>query len=564
MLPNPYPALPELRRATSCAARFGMDGPTLAFAGRLGLQKSLDVALAAVEAVDGVSLVIAGDGDERARLEALAGAAGALPRRAVAAAACSSCSAPRTRRCSRRAGRTSRTRWSRRSRWARRFSPRGWAGWPRSCATARTDCSWSRATLARSPGASAASSPTTRCVSGCGLRPPESVRGIRPRDDLRSPGAGARGRGAMSAEASSSSAAAATGCRSTPQLARKWDALAAEMDIRVLGGGGPTTTAASGSCAGGRRAFYLSLPLHVARELRVVPAGCGRRAEPVRGSGRARRAGARTLTRTRRRRGARRLGHGDPAVRLAAAPARRAGEPRRRADGGAPLGRGAHRVAVHELARARARRRAGGDVHHVLRRLGVHGVAAGSASRSSRARSSSACSSGTRTCTGSPTRGASLRPASRGDAPPDRARARARRCRGPRARLPRPRHVGGAGAVRRPWPPRSTRRRVFVLPSFSEGLPRVAMEAFARGRSVVGARAGGIPDIVEDGRQRSARAARRRARRSRTRSCACSPGPRISRSRSPTAPPRGRGPRWLQTPEEFAAHTRELVDAVQR
>ena len=40
---------------------------------------------------------------------------------------------------------------------------------------------------------------------------------------------------------------------------------------------------------------------------------------------------------------------------------------------------------------------------------------------------------------------------------------------------------------------------VLLLPSFSEGLPRVAMEAFARGRPVIGARAGGIPDIVEDG-----------------------------------------------------------------
>ena len=38
-----------------------------------------------------------------------------------------------------------------------------------------------------------------------------------------------------------------------------------------------------------------------------------------------------------------------------------------------------------------------------------------------------------------------------------------------------------------------------VLPSASEGLPRVAIEAFLRGRAVVGARAGGIPDIVEDG-----------------------------------------------------------------
>jgi glycosyltransferase involved in cell wall biosynthesis len=40
---------------------------------------------------------------------------------------------------------------------------------------------------------------------------------------------------------------------------------------------------------------------------------------------------------------------------------------------------------------------------------------------------------------------------------------------------------------------------VLLLPSFSEGLPRVAMEAFARGRPVIGSRAGGIPDIVEDG-----------------------------------------------------------------
>jgi glycosyltransferase involved in cell wall biosynthesis len=41
--------------------------------------------------------------------------------------------------------------------------------------------------------------------------------------------------------------------------------------------------------------------------------------------------------------------------------------------------------------------------------------------------------------------------------------------------------------------------RALLLPSASEGLPRVAIESFLRGRAVVGARAGGIPDIVEDG-----------------------------------------------------------------
>jgi glycosyltransferase involved in cell wall biosynthesis len=38
-----------------------------------------------------------------------------------------------------------------------------------------------------------------------------------------------------------------------------------------------------------------------------------------------------------------------------------------------------------------------------------------------------------------------------------------------------------------------------ALPSRSEGLPRIVMEAFCRGRPIVGARSGGIPDLVVDG-----------------------------------------------------------------
>ena len=38
-----------------------------------------------------------------------------------------------------------------------------------------------------------------------------------------------------------------------------------------------------------------------------------------------------------------------------------------------------------------------------------------------------------------------------------------------------------------------------VLPSRSEGLGRVIVESFARGRAVVASRVGGIADLVEDG-----------------------------------------------------------------
>jgi glycosyltransferase involved in cell wall biosynthesis len=69
VLPNPAPALPELAPREELKRAFGLDGATLAFAGRLTAQKSLGLALEAVAAADGVRFVIAGDGPDRAPLE---------------------------------------------------------------------------------------------------------------------------------------------------------------------------------------------------------------------------------------------------------------------------------------------------------------------------------------------------------------------------------------------------------------------------------------------------------------------------------------------------------------
>lgn len=69
VLPNPAPPLPELPPRAELRRSFELDGDTLAFAGRLAAQKSLDIALAALARVDGVTLLIAGEGDERAALE---------------------------------------------------------------------------------------------------------------------------------------------------------------------------------------------------------------------------------------------------------------------------------------------------------------------------------------------------------------------------------------------------------------------------------------------------------------------------------------------------------------
>ena len=69
VLPNPAPRVPHLPPRGDLRKSFGLNGPTVAFAGRLTAQKSLGRALEAIAAADDVRLVIAGEGPDRAPLE---------------------------------------------------------------------------------------------------------------------------------------------------------------------------------------------------------------------------------------------------------------------------------------------------------------------------------------------------------------------------------------------------------------------------------------------------------------------------------------------------------------
>lgn len=98
---------------------------------------------------------------------------------------------------------------------------------------------------------------------------------------------------------------------------------------------------------------------------------------------------------------------------------------------------------------------------------------------------------------------------------------------------------------------------VLVLPSRHEGLGRVVLEAFARGRGVVGGRAGGILDLVEEGREgllvdpeRVHELVEALARVLSDRALAERLGEAGQR----------RFAEWQTTPEEFAARMRALVD----
>ena len=98
---------------------------------------------------------------------------------------------------------------------------------------------------------------------------------------------------------------------------------------------------------------------------------------------------------------------------------------------------------------------------------------------------------------------------------------------------------------------------VLVLPSRSEGMGRVLVEAFCRGRGVVGTRAGSIPNLVADGVSGllvepgdSAALADALVRVLSDRELA----ERLAAGARAAAAP------WLQTPEQYAQRMRELVE----
>lgn len=108
-----------------------------------------------------------------------------------------------------------------------------------------------------------------------------------------------------------------------------------------------------------------------------------------------------------------------------------------------------------------------------------------------------------------------------------------------------------AGALDAAW--------CLVLPSRSEGMGRVIVEAFCRGRGVVGSRAGSIPDLVRDGEsgllvppEDEGALAEALTRLLSDREVA----ERLAAAAHASAAA------WTQSPEEWAARTRALVERV--
>ncbi len=568
MLANPTPPLPPLPEWDAAAER-----PTLAFAGRLTAPKDLGVALAAVAACDGVTLRLAGEGDERAALEARAAELGldsrveflgALGRDEVLALFRGADAA---------------------------ILSSAWENFPHTVVEALAVGTPVIATavggvpeivrdgengLLVPPGDPAAlaaairrffAEPELRARLALGrgaLR-----RALRARARLRRARADPRGGGPVKRVLM----VGRTRYRLPlePSLARKFDALRAVLELRVL------ASAPAGAPAGddtftlvppvspraldGARLPRSRCPFRVARELRAFRPDAVAHPEPARGGRRACSGGALAAQpRPDRRRAPRRLAHGDPPLRLAGAA---------RCSARSPTG-----SARAALRRADAVRTVSPYTTGLAREVGVEPAATFPAFMDLEPflgerreplperprRSSSACSSATRTSTASPRPGGSWPPALPG--------AQLRivgdgSLRGGRrgARAEHPERALG----RRTSPPAEVAAAldaatVLVLPSRSEGMGRVLVEAFCRGRGR-GRRRASAGSATSS---RTARAASSSSpaprRRSPTRSCACSRDRALAERLGEGAAAAAGA--WLQTPEQYAERVRALVDGL--
>ena len=97
---------------------------------------------------------------------------------------------------------------------------------------------------------------------------------------------------------------------------------------------------------------------------------------------------------------------------------------------------------------------------------------------------------------------------------------------------------------------------VLVLPSRSEGMGRVLVEAFCRGRGVVGTRVGSIPNLVDDGGSGLLVPAEDTEALAAALVRVLSDRPLAERLAEGA---RGAAAPWLQTPEEYARRLRDLV-----
>ncbi len=290
-----------------------------------------------------------------------------------------------------------------------------------------------------------------------------------------------------------------------PRVAAKFDALREELDVRVLASAvpGSLTNDETFSLVPPLRpraldgvAFWLALPWRTARDAARLPPGVDSLPDAVRRCSRAPRPPPRARPGPRRRRGPRRLAHVDPAVRLALATgsrpssATRLRPPRSAAPTPCARSRRSPRVSCassESSLRAISRRtwtssRSSSPRQPLPEKPVALFVGVLEAYKSVDVLAAAWRLAAPRVPD------ASLHVVGKG-ARTDIAESLVRDC---GARWDRELSSAQvAAAMDGAW--------VLVLPSRSEGMGRVLVEAFCRGRGVVGTRAGSIPELVTDG-----------------------------------------------------------------